>query len=1405
MLKATSLASRAFITALKFVRHISAATLGAVRGICPRSAAIHRGLHRSLSLALILAVFSTSTLADARSLAGIASEAQVSLTFWLNSAGLAGLLRRVFAGQQGPPEVKQQESQAERNGRVASIGIMPGDLKVRLGERVMFEAVAYDKAGVPVGGIDFQWEAQDVGRKLRARISPRGEFEARIPGTVIVTAVGAGQKAQTTIYVLDGVVPKRDAARETMREVSSRDLPAKSEPDPKLRSSSVVPMLMNDGFDNSNYWSADDPGNRRGNPPGSPPDEGAGSGNFQLSAPVIELPSRGTSVSLSLVYNSRLWNKAGSQITFDIDKDWPAPGWSLGFGKMMGMGVANGSMLIDADGTRHSYAGVVTFGYNNSYTYFNGHTSDGTLTDYTHYTGTGGALTWGEARRSDGTMIQYGASSQDALYPTRITDANGNYITITYVNNIGPQIQAITDTMGRTVSFYYDSYNLLTAIVGPGLNQGTRTLVRLHYRQIALSYGFAGLTTRVRDPYPWVVDAIYYPGTGTGYWFGDSDSYSSYGMIAKAVEQRGMIFSAPSLNVQGMVAPGAMTEQMVYNYPLAPNYSLTDAPTFTTQTETWAFMDTPAAVTTYFLQQNAFPRRTEITLPNGTRSVQLSFNAPGQFNDGMVYEDNTYDANSNLLHKSTTSWAQGAYNAPRPVRIEMRDERGQVTATEFDYGPQYNQVTTLRSYDFGGVTLLRTAFMQYENGAAYTYRHIFNLVKVAEVYAADGTRASRTEYQFDGQTLTDTPGVVMHSDAYNPYAPVYLVPGYCYWVCDDYCHEVCEPDYWVSDYDPSTNARGNVTQTASYADALYLTGPVTETKRYDIDGNIVTTSTSCCDQTSHNYTLATQYAYPASITQGAIGNPAAQVTQSDTYDFNTGLCVTSTDANGRTSQTTYFAQTLRPQVEYTPTGAYTSNAYDESAMSISETTFAASGAVAAQKVSFLDGLGNVRREEALTEGGAWDVVEARLDALGRLWRQTRPYRNGQEQPQWNVFTFDALSRVTRVQAPDGSETNMFYNEASRPDAATPGLPGETMRMVDSWGRERWRLTDAHKRLAEVVEPNPAGNGSVATGGLLTRYSYDGLDKLTAITQGNQQRSFRFDALGRMTHQKLSEASPTLNDSGQFVGAGSWSEVSTYDERSNLTSRTDARGVKTLFAYNADPLNRIQSISYDTSGFGDTGNPIVAAPTITYEYLTTGDVRRTSRLTTSGVSTEDFTFDVEGRVNSKTVTLALRPSYPMITDYIYDSLNRLTDVRYPAEYGYGGAPRKVVHHNFDVASRLSSVQVDGVNYASQVQYNAGSLVTSLNVGTNQVTESYTYDAATGFITGQKVQRGGTTLLDLGYDYLRPNTSAGRTSQLTRISNNLDHYKDRSYTYDALGRLTQATGGPSTWTENYAYDR
>ena len=134
-----------------------------------------------------------------------------------------------------------------------------------------------------------------------------------------------------------------------------------------------------------------------------------------------------------------------------------------------------------------------------------------------------------------------------------------------------------------------------------------------------------------------------------------------------------------------------------------------------------------------------------------------------------------------------------------------------------------------------------------------------------------------------------------------------------------------------------------------------------------------------------------------------------------------------------------------------------------------------------------------------------------------------------------------------------------------------------MRAKDAWGRERWARVDAQNRLVQVVEPDPNGNGSVATNGLETNYAYDTLGNLTLTTQGAQTRSFKYDAMSRLTAQKLAERAATLNDSGAYVGAGTWSDVFGYDTRSNLTQRTDARGVKTLFNYGGDPLNRLQSV------------------------------------------------------------------------------------------------------------------------------------------------------------------------------------------------------------------------------------
>lgn len=1414
-----------------------------------RRRAPHGYLYRAVSLGLVTALLSSSTPAASLVLQPMFMEARTGLFFWFNASGWSNTLLGLFSAQRPPAGAKRQETQSERDARVSRITIKPGDVTIRVGERVMFSAVASDGNGVPVSGVGFKWAAVDLGRQLPARLKPNGQFVATASGNYKITAEGAGKKAQVMVRVEPAQGRKPDEKPSQVREVSTRDLPATSAARSRKEAKAVARARTGDDgavvftnasyhpaaatakraslaataaylppadsplWDDSNYWSADDPGNQVGNPPGTPADGGAGSGNFQLTAPVISLAGRGLSLSLSLTYNSRLWHKAGSQITYDIDHDWPAPGWSLGFGKMVSMGGNNGTMLIDADGTRHSYSGSLQV-YTYS-TYFNAHTTDGTFIDYYSQTyGTNRALQYGWVKYPNGTVVEYGAPGQNALYPTSITDANGNYIAITYVNNQGPRINTITDTMGRVVNFYYDYNNLLTAITGPGISGGTRTLVRLHYRQLTLNYAFYyTLTPVVSNPYPWVIDAIYYPSNGNGYWFGDSDSYSSYGMLARATGQRSMGFSAASLDDQGTVWPGALTQQHEYNYPLQPDSSLTDAPTYSTMTERWSRdgINIDQAVTSYSIQQNASPRTTVITLPNGAKSIQYALNAPGQFNDGLVYRDETRDAANSLLQSSEVQWEPGAYDSPRASRSTITDERGQVTAVEFSYGP-YNQVTEVRDFDYGGASLLRITRAQYENSANYTNRHIFSLPTVVEVFAPDGaTRLSRTEYQYDGGTLADAPGVTMHQETHNPYAPWYDQPCDCWyeyneWGYEEYvCHSTCQ----YTDYDPSTNYRGNTTQVKTYADAASLNEATAavETRSYDMTGNMIAGSTSCCDQVTFGYDLSTQYAYPLTKTRGSATDPAAQLHTSASYDFNTGLTLSTTDANNRTTQFSFFTDSLRPQNTYYPTSAYTAFSYDDAGMTVTESSYLAGGALAEQNVKTFNGRSQVWQEKALGAGGVWDIVSTQYDAFGRITQMTRPYRNG-ETPQWTSFTYDALGRVTTLQAPDGSTTQVVYNSPSRPGVAS-GTPGQTVKYVDAWGRERWLRYDAPGHLVEVVEPNPSGDGSVTSGGYVTTYGYDLLGNLTSVNQNGQTRAFRYDSLGRMTHQRLAEMNATLNDAGAYVGAGQWSDVFTYDNRSNLTSHKDARGVKVNFNYNNDPLSRVQSVTYDTSGFGDTANPILPAADISYTYATSGDVTRVSSVRVAGVSTESNSYDVEGREIQKTVTLDSRPSHPMVTDYIYDSLGRITDVRYPAQYGVAGSPRKLVHHDYDVAGHITSLKVDGTNYASQAVYNADSQLTSMSVGASgQLAESYSYNPQTGLMENQTVTRGGATLLNLSYDYTGANGQ--RTGQLTRVINNLDasHNHDRSYTYDALGRLTQARGGPSSaplWTQSYAYDR
>jgi RHS repeat-associated protein len=1404
-----------------------------------------------------------------------------------------------------PPAV---ETQQDRERKIARIKIFPGDVELKTGEQVIFNAVAFDREDNPLGGLDMKWDALDEGKNQPLTVLAPGTFVSGVPGRFVVTAEIAGRKERVKVTVT-GEARRANVKSRTEEPKSSGEsrrvgslrapvsgdqkriarrggrsgAPALAAP---LRASSAPTaarraLLLQDetGWNETNNGTAFCAGCERGQVNGRPVDGGAGSANFQFAAPGVTMDGRGINLNLQFNYNSRVWHKADSAMTFNIDRDAVA-GWMFGFGKIVMAG--DTYILIDGDGTRHPYEGTLRrnfpapFGALQS---FEANTTDGTFINYyaegykPQFDNSGGrnmVTAW--AVLPNGTRIEYGAQANYAMYPTRITDAHGNFITITYLNNEGPNIQTITDPLGRVVYCYYDYQGLLTSVAVPNLQgAGYRAAVRLQYQWLTLSnaganYGFAGwLTTKVRQNTIPVLRAIYYPATGTGYWFGYPDSYSPYGMLSKVVEQRGMTFDNAPWDQQGNIGPGVMSHEMVYNYPQSGG-SYGDMPTYTQMTEDWAGRTTDAAPVTYFsVVDSGGQRTTTITRPDGAQLKQIS-----DIGSGLLVEDGLY-RDGVALSRSKVFWETGAYSSPRPTRTENWEPRGRVSSTTYSYDPgygsRYNSPTDVRSYGYYG-ELMRWARTEYQNDANYNGSlqnsgtlwlkgpgvlsagpiwvgsHIFNLVSVAEVYAGDGvTRLSRTENQYDGASLINTPGIVGHNPWYNPHTPPLEVCEQVPDMSDPDCRQECGPCQYPPcpepppdcdgycpyipschtepQYDWRTGYRGNLTQVKSYADAASLdqNTAVVATRTYDVAGNVRVQSNSCCEQTTIAYTTNTQYAWPESQTSGSPSDASKQNTASATYDYWTGLVMTSTDANGRVSQTEYDFNTLRVVRETASTGGYTYHTYDDLNLTVADFVYEAgqSGAnVASRNDKFLNGLGGVVKDVAYGKDYARDVVETKFDNLGRAWQQTRPYRanadwSPAEAVQLSTVVYDSLDRPVQTVSPDGSVVTRAYDQSPDPPGSS-GQAGPTVKVTDPWGRERWARSDALGRMVEVAEPNPGGNGAVSGGAMYTIYGYDALGRLTQVSQGEQTRLFQYDSLGRLTRQKLAEQDPTLNANGQWVGGGQWSDAFFYDTRSNITRRVDARGVQTHYDFN-DPLNRLLSVQYDKSGVpAQLSANIPDTPSVNYAYMASGDRTRAEFVSVSnGMGGEQYSYDSEGRLAQVRQTFAGREGYPILTNYTWDSLGRLKDSTYPQQYG-AGEIRKKVEPAYDMASRLESLKFGGVTYASNPVYNASSQTTSLDVGA-QMKELYGYDPKTGLITGQQVKRGADILVDLKYNYTLNNdplNNGAKTGQLTSLTDLKNTARNRVYEYDRLGRLTKTKGGVDAfsnpaWVQNNSYDR
>lgn len=1317
-------------------------------------------------------------------------------------------------------------SKAEREVKVARIEIKPqGDIVLQVEQPIVLAAIPVDKDGHAIQGLVAEWESSD---ERVVKVTKGGHAVAVNPGKARLTASASNKKEALKVAVVSSTGKFGGTKPDSIRAVSSirkdskeskltarlratqkRDVVQRAHNAGSLPSSLPLPPPEQDLLPDGETGSLYSPGNSVGAPPGrttpgaqTPPaavdgTEMPGSNNFTFGVPVISLPGRGMGVSLALVYNSLLWNKSTSlldnqsQLTYNVDSGWPAPGWRLGYGQMESQGTS-GFTLTDASGTRHQLVRVDPLSPNDD----NYESTDGT---FIHFNG---GLGWGTVTYTNGTRVQYGATgnggqpSGPRSYPVKITDSSGNYIQITYVNNQGPQISSVQDTLGRYVQFNYSS-NDLVSITAPGYAyQADREVIRFYYEDMTVSTDFQGFcstcvhgggSTRV-------IRYVYVPGdtanTGIGYRY----DYSAYGMIYNISQRREMKVDATT---KALTDYGFQAASTTYNYPVVGS-DLTDVPAFTTRTDDWAGRTSAQPV--YIFSNNTAQGTTTVTAPDGTVTETKTYTGLAAllaWKNGMLKEITVKKADATMLARTFMDWDDGGTQSnPRLTVIEVTNEAGETKATTYDYtNMSYNNVGKVVEHDFApagtvGAELRRTE-TTYEEGANWTNRRLVHLPKIVKVY--DGqTVISHVDFTYDGDTLANLPTIVPTQDqTFNPNS--------------------------VS-HDAATTHRGNVTSVTTYADAAGASNPITNTMKYDIVGNVVEETANCCRRKTFTYSPDYQYAYPTAATRGDVG----QMTESAAYDFNTGLVRTSTDENNQTSTVDYFPQTLRYYRAVYPDMGYSAINYNDGLFadpgsahlpSLTMRTVGTGVGTAVHSYDFYDGRGAVARhfEEYTAADGGNATTDIEYDLMGRVKRVSNPYyaTNGTLTPinpsgLWTTNVYDELGRAKQVTLTDGSIVQSTY-------------AGTITTVMDQAGKQRRQKVDALGRVVRVDEANDSGQlGDVSSPAQPTAYEYDKLDNLIHIQQAGsggvtQHRYFKYDSLSRLTHERQVEQAAPYSTTDSVAGNNLWSKKLIYDTQGLLTDAYDARQMHTHFEY--DGLNRVTGITY----MEETAPTQTPAVTYTYDQLHTGYYNknrmteiRTAATANAPETVQAYDYDKVGRVLSHRQTVGANT---YTTGYSYNVAGWLMSQTYPS--------RRVVSYGYDEAARLANVK-DTTNqqavktYVNNLSYapHGGMLNATLGNG-----------AVEGVLYNDRLQpktisltKDNAILQKYEYKYGQVNQATGtvdetkNNGQIARIEGYIGSTRQwqQRYSYDSIGRL--ATSGEyrgdtlaQTYQSTFSYDR
>ena len=1056
-----------------------------------------------------------------------------------------------------------------------------------------------------------------------------------------------------------------------------------------------------------------------------------GSRNFNWSLPLVSLPGRaGLDLNLTLSYNSLVWTKEGSFIKFNADLGSPAPGFRLGLPTLQQRFLNSQTgiyayLMVTPSGGRVELRQV---GTSNIY-----ESQDGSYTQLDINNSSAPIV-----RTTDGTQLTFTPVTINGEYRCReIKDRNGNYISATYDTTNG-HLLTITDTLGRVVTFVYDSSSNLQAI-RQTWNGVAHDWATFNYGQVYVAPAFGGglLVNGPNGNYTTVLTQVNL----------HDGSYFTFE------------YNAAFAQVKRINHYAADAHLIAYtSYNVSSSSGQTECPRFTERRD-WAenWNNHNEAVTSYSVA------------PDGSWAQQTSA-------DGAIYKEIFATAGwqaglttgteiwfAGVKKKWTTiAWTQDDVNLSyqknqRVTETNIYDAEGNRRRVTINYGPYaaYSLPYEVIEYAANGITMLRRTYTDYNLDSSYTSRRIIGLLSAIHVVDhATESYVSKTTFEYDwsNEYWEATPQPATQHDA----SAVPTGRG-----------NLCRIRRWdVTDINNFNKA------TATYI-KYNRTGSVIKQEDHYGRGNVISYADSFSDSVNRN-----TFAYPTTITDAAGFSSLVR------YNYDFGAVTRTQDPKGAVQTMAYDTAGRRERITNVTNSAYTRWVYSPSSTFISAFSTIETGKGEAFEGTAFDGAGRYRATQVDLPGsvGGYSTVVTGYDVMGRPSARSNPTEMtafwvpaGDDAAGWvwTSQTYDWKGRPLVTTNADGTTRENSYGGCGC-------AGGEQTTVRDERGRRKRYTKDVLGRLKKVEELH--WDTSVYS---TTDYAYNVRDQLTNINQVSQTRSFNYDGHGRLQSRTTPEQGTT-----------------TYSYFADDTTQTitDARGATTTFAYNNRHLvtdvtygvpagvASTPNVSFEYDSAGNRTSMTDGLGSVSYGYNTLSQLTSETRTFTGlGSYLLSYEYNLAGQLNSFTNPWGSQ------VGYVYDKVGRLTNVTGSGYASVSSYVSSTAYRAFGLKQmsygngRTLSLQYD--NRLRVTQWDIPGVM-GWNYAYNHFSEN------TGRVTYAQNRYDPT--LDRSYDYdhlgrlLEARTASEARGHLIGQGGSPDGPYAQSYRYDQLGNMWHRIG-------------